>query len=73
MEISSGVVTPVKPLSGILGIVPNAPKTPIRGFRVPDDVYKAAQAQAEELGIPLSDVVRAALEKFAKTGKAPRR
>jgi predicted HicB family RNase H-like nuclease len=46
--------------------VPNAPKTPQRTFRIPDEVYKAAQAKAAEKGESLSDVVRKALERYAK-------
>jgi len=46
--------------------VPNKPKTPLRSFRIPDEVYKAAQAKAEEKGESVSDVVRRALERYAK-------
>ncbi len=46
--------------------VPNAPKTPLRSFRIPDEVYKAAQAKAAERGESVSDVVRAALERYAR-------
>lgn len=46
--------------------VPNAPKTPLRSFRIPDDVYRAAQEKAAERGESVSDVVRAALERYVK-------
>jgi predicted HicB family RNase H-like nuclease len=46
--------------------MPNAPKTPQRTFRIPDEVYKAAQVKAAEKGESLSDVVRKALERYAK-------
>jgi hypothetical protein len=46
--------------------VPNQPKTPIRGFRIPDDLYLAARATAEERGEDLSTVVRACLERYVK-------
>jgi len=49
-----------------VGGVPNKPKTPIRGFRIPDDVYEAAQAKAKERGETLTDVVRKALERYGK-------
>lgn len=49
-----------------LSRVPNKPKTPIRGFRIPDDVYNAAKAKAEEKGETLTEVVRKALERYAK-------
>ena len=46
--------------------VPNAPKTPLRSFRIPDEVYRAAQEKARERGESVSDVVRKALERYAK-------
>lgn len=46
--------------------VPNAPKTPLRSFRVPEAVYRAAQVKAAERGETLSEVVRKALEQYAK-------
>lgn len=46
--------------------MPNQPKTPLRSFRIPDDVYKAAQAKAAARGESVSDVVRSALEKYVK-------
>jgi predicted HicB family RNase H-like nuclease len=46
--------------------VPNAPKTPLRSFRIPDEVYKAAQAKAAAKGESVSDVVRRALERYVK-------
>ena len=57
-------------LSGRLPRVPNQPKTPQRSVRVPDEVWKAAQERADEEGRTLSDVVRVALEKYAK-GRKP--
>jgi predicted HicB family RNase H-like nuclease len=46
--------------------VPNQPKTPQRTFRIPEDVYRAAQAKAAAKGESLSDVVRRALERYVK-------
>lgn len=43
---------------------PNQPKTPIRGVRVPDELWEAARATAEERGETVSDVVRRALEAY---------
>lgn len=48
--------------------VPNQPKTPMRSFRIPDDVYDAAKAKAAERGETLTEVVRKALERYAKRG-----
>ncbi|QNI09771.1 CopG family transcriptional regulator (plasmid) [Mycobacterium kubicae] len=47
--------------------VPNQPKTPIRAFRIPDELYEQAQAKARQSGVNLSDVVRAALLAFIET------
>jgi predicted DNA-binding protein len=44
--------------------VPNQPKTPIRGFRIPDELYRAAQTKATEEGRTLTDVVREFLERY---------
>ncbi len=49
-----------------VGKVPNQEKTPRRTVRVPDEVWQAAQAKAEERGETLSDVIRRALERYAK-------
>lgn len=49
-----------------VGRVPNQPKTPLRSFRIPDEVYRAAQAKAAEKGESVSDVVRKALERYVK-------
>lgn len=46
--------------------VPNQPKTPLRSFRIPDEVYRAAQAKAAAKGESVSDVVRRALERYVK-------
>jgi hypothetical protein len=46
--------------------VPNQPKTPLKSFRIPDELYRAAQAKAAEEGESVSDVVRAALERYVK-------
>lgn len=51
---------------GTLRRVPNQPKTPLKSFRIPDDLYRAAQAKAAEQGESLSDVVRAALARYVK-------
>lgn len=42
------------------------PKTPLRAFRIPDDLYRAAQAKAEERGETLSAVIRQALIRYVK-------
>ena len=47
-------------------IVPNAPKTPSRNVRVPDDLWHAAMSKALDRGESLSDVIRRALEKYVK-------
>lgn len=54
--------------SETMAFVPNKPKTPGRLFRIPDELYKAAQAKAAERGETVSDVVRKALERYVKRG-----
>lgn len=44
--------------------MPNQPKTPMKSFRISEDLYRAALSKAEEEGKTLSDVVREALEKY---------
>lgn len=56
-----GVVTPRK-----LPRVPNQPRTPLRSFRIPDELYEAAQAKAADKGESVSDVVRRALERYVR-------
>lgn len=51
---------------GTIRKVPNQPKTPMKSFRIPEDLYRAAQEKATERGETLSDVVRAALERYVR-------
>lgn len=51
---------------GRLPRMPNKPKTPLRSVRIPDELWHAAQAAAKENGEVLSDVIRAALERYVK-------
>jgi hypothetical protein len=46
--------------------MPNAPKTPLRNIRVPNDLWQMAMAKAVERGETVSDVVRRALERYVK-------
>lgn len=48
--------------------VPNAPKTPLKSFRIPEALYRAAQEKAAERGESVSDVVRAALQRYVRRG-----
>ena len=38
----------------------------MRTYRVPEDVYEAAKAKAEERGETLTEVIVAALKRYAK-------
>lgn len=42
------------------------PETPLRAFRIADDLYRRAQAKAAERGETLTDVIRKALERYVK-------
>lgn len=54
-------------------IVPNQPRTPLKSFRIPDDLYRAAQDAATENKETVSDVVRRALERYVKAAERKRR
>ena len=41
-------------------------RDPLRAIRVPDDLWKAAQAKARERGEPVSEVIRRALQRYVK-------
>lgn len=47
--------------------------TPQRVFRIPSDIYDAAQARAKAEGTTVTAVVVAALRRYAKGGDAARR
>lgn len=51
---------------GTLRRMPNQPKTPIKCFRIPAELYEAAQAKAAERGESVSEVVRKALDRYVK-------
>jgi len=46
--------------------MPNQPKTPLRSVRVPEDIWQAAKARAEEKGETVSDVIMRALRRYAR-------
>lgn len=52
---------------GTLGGMPNQPKTPMKSFRIPQDLYDAAKDKAAERGESLSDVVRRAFERYVRS------
>jgi hypothetical protein len=45
--------------------MPNQPKTPHKSFRIPPELYSAAQAKAARQGRTLTDVVKELLQKYA--------
>lgn len=49
--------------------VPNKPRTPITGFRIPEDVKQAAVERATSEGKTLTDVVVEALRRYGRGGK----
>lgn len=50
----------------LLVMTPNKPKTPMKSFRIPEQTYREAQAKAASRGETLTDVVRRALERYAR-------
>lgn len=51
---------------GRLGVVPNKPKTPIRGVRVPDGLWEEVQRIAALRETTPSEIVREGLERYVK-------
>lgn len=56
-----------------LAAVPNQPKTPHRSFRIPPDLYEAAQRIAAANGDTLTEVVKDALVRYVKRGVKPKK
>ena len=46
--------------------MPNAPKTPTRTIRVPDDLWRATQKKAASEGVTVTSVIIASLEEYVK-------
>lgn len=52
---------------GTMGhVAPNKPRTPMKSFRIPEDLYRAALERATKNGESLTDVVRRALEQYVR-------
>ena len=43
-------------------------ETPNRSIRISDDIWQAAQAKAEEVGVTVTDVIKIALVEYGRTG-----
>lgn len=46
--------------------MPNQPKTPARGVRVPDDLWRAAKTKAAANGETVTGIIIRALERYVK-------
>lgn len=46
--------------------VPNRPKTPKRGVRVPDDLWQAVKVKAKQRGETVTDVIIRALKRYLR-------
>lgn len=53
-------------------LMPNAPRTPLKSFRIPEDLYREAQQIAADEDQSVSDVVRKALERYVRAGRKRR-
>ena len=49
--------------------VPNQPKTPLRSFRVADEVWQAAKAEAKRRGESVTDVLVRALREYVSSDR----
>lgn len=56
--------------AGTIRRVPNQPKTPVRSFRSPDEIFLPAVAEAKERGETITDVINRVLKRY---GAAQRR
>lgn len=52
--------------------MPNAPKTPHRTVRVPDDLWQAAQERAAQEGQTMTEVVIGCLRRYVAAGRRRR-
>jgi hypothetical protein len=52
---------------GRLSTMPNQPKTPVRGIRVDEGLWRAAQEKAAAEGRTMTDVIVAYLKRYAST------
>jgi hypothetical protein len=52
---------------GRISRMPNQPKTPVRGLRVDDDLWHAAQDKAKAEGRTMTDVLVAYLKRYVAT------
>lgn len=46
--------------------MPNQPKTPKRGVRVPDDLWQAVKKKAHDRGETITDVIIRALKRYLR-------
>jgi hypothetical protein len=49
-----------------LAAVPNQPKTPKRGVRIPDDLWQAVKEKAKDQGETVTDVIIRALKRYLR-------
>ena len=47
-------------------LMPNQPKTPARSVRIPDGLWRAAQAEAERRGETVTDVIVRSLKRYTR-------
>jgi predicted DNA binding CopG/RHH family protein len=47
--------------------MPNAPKTPSRNVRVPDELWQATKKKAAKDGITVTDVILRALRRYIRS------
>lgn len=46
--------------------MPNQPATPVRSVRVPDEVWEAVRARADDDGVTVTEVVLRALKRYLR-------
>lgn len=46
--------------------MPNAPRTPVRSVRIPDEVWEALRRRADERGETITDVILRAIHRYLR-------
>ena len=55
--------------SGTIETVPNQPKTPVRTFRLADDLWRKLKDAAKKEGVTVTDILRRLVEDYLKGKK----
>ena len=57
------------PISETVAVVPNQPKTPVRTFRLADDLWTQLKAAAKREGVTVTEVLRRLVEEYLRRNR----